>query len=53
VRIYSGSILWDLAVRDTDKSGALQFRYNGADAKRVTISTAGELTAPIVSINND
>lgn len=31
MRLKSGTPLWDIAVKDTHASGALQFRYNGAD----------------------
>lgn len=44
VRLQSGSTFWDLATRDNDTSGAMQFRPQGAGTKRFYITTDGNAT---------
>lgn len=44
MRLKSNSTLWDIAVKDTDLSGALQFRAQGAEANRVFIATNGHMS---------
>lgn len=46
MRLRSNTAMWDIAVKDTDTSGALQFRVNGAESNRVYITPAGEIKAP-------
>lgn len=43
MRLKSNANLWDVAVKDTDLSGALQIRYAGLDANRVVIATDGHV----------
>jgi hypothetical protein len=40
----NGSTKWDIASKDNDASGALQFRPNGASANRMLLDTSGNLT---------
>lgn len=42
IRLKSGTPLWDIAVRDTDNNGALQFRYDGGTAQML-ITTSGNV----------
>jgi len=40
----NGSTKWDIATKDDDASGALQFRPNGGPTNRMTLDTSGNLT---------
>lgn len=49
IRIKAGNPLWDIAVRDNNLSGALQFRYAGLDANRMILTTDGKLGVAVNS----
>ena len=42
----NGSTKWDIATKDNDLSGALQFRVSGGNTTRMSLDTSGNLTVP-------
>lgn len=48
----NGATKWDVATKEDDLSGALQFRPSGGATNRVYITTSGALTAPRIQVGD-